>query len=102
MIEAVRATERGTINTLEGLMAYEAGDWLITGVEGEVYPCKDSIFQKTYEPVIDYFPRWETNLNRTSWTLWYGVMTKSLYDKLFPKRPWYVRLWRWVRRMVGR
>jgi len=29
------------------------GDWLITGVSGEKYPCKDEIFQKTYEPVVD-------------------------------------------------
>lgn len=27
------------------------GDWIITGVQGEVYPCKNSIFQETYEPV---------------------------------------------------
>lgn len=28
-------------------------DWIITGVVGEVYPCKDSIFQTTYEPLND-------------------------------------------------
>jgi hypothetical protein len=27
------------------------GDWVIRGIEGEFYPCKDSIFQETYEPV---------------------------------------------------
>lgn len=27
------------------------GDWIITGVRGEVYACKDSIFRETYEPV---------------------------------------------------
>jgi len=29
------------------------GDWIITGVHGEQYPCKDEIFQVTYEPVND-------------------------------------------------
>lgn len=27
------------------------GDWIITGVRGEKYPCKDEIFRQTYEPV---------------------------------------------------
>lgn len=38
-----------TINTLEGDMLVGTGDWVIRGVEGELYPCKDSIFKKTYE-----------------------------------------------------
>lgn len=41
----------GVIDTLEGTMRVGAGDWIITGVAGEVYPCKDSIFQATYEAV---------------------------------------------------
>ena len=32
-------------------MKAEAGDYIITGVKGEQYPCKPDIFQKTYEPV---------------------------------------------------
>jgi len=51
IIEAVRLTERVTIKTLEGTMIGEVGDWLITGVRGEQYPCKDDIFRETYEPV---------------------------------------------------
>lgn len=39
------------IKTLEGLMTVTSGDWIITGVNGEVYPCKPDIFEKTYEPV---------------------------------------------------
>lgn len=27
------------------------GDWVIRGVEGELYPCTDSVFQKTYEAI---------------------------------------------------
>lgn len=29
----------------------EPGDWLIKGINGEMYPCKDDIFRATYEPV---------------------------------------------------
>jgi hypothetical protein len=38
------------IHTLEGDMTAEPGDWIITGVEGEQYPCKPDIFEATYEP----------------------------------------------------
>ena len=45
--------DKGTvaIETLEGTMVAELGDWIIRGVKGEIYPCKDDIFQATYEPV---------------------------------------------------
>ena len=39
------------IATLEGEMEAEAGSWIIRGVNGEYYPCKPDIFEKTYEPV---------------------------------------------------
>jgi len=39
------------IYTKEGMMNVSPGDWIITGVEGERYCCKDSIFKKTYERV---------------------------------------------------
>lgn len=29
------------------------GDWIITGVKGEFYPCKPDIFDQTYEPVVE-------------------------------------------------
>lgn len=38
------------IVTLEGDMTAQPGDWIIKGVKGEFYPCKDDIFQLTYEP----------------------------------------------------
>lgn len=38
------------IPTLEGIMKFWRGDMLITGVHGEIYPCKREIFEKTYEP----------------------------------------------------
>jgi len=37
------------INTLEGDMKAGCGDWIIKGVNGEFYPCKNDIFSKTYE-----------------------------------------------------
>lgn len=39
------------IETLEGKMAASYGDWIIKGVNGEFYPCKPDIFEKTYELV---------------------------------------------------
>ncbi|NTW95554.1 MAG: hypothetical protein HGB31_02920 [Erysipelotrichaceae bacterium] len=36
------------IHTLEGDMIAHKGDWIITGVAGEKYPCKPDIFDKTY------------------------------------------------------
>jgi hypothetical protein len=39
------------IKTLEGFMEVTEGDWIITGVKGEHYPCKPDIFEMTYEPV---------------------------------------------------
>lgn len=37
-------------NTLEGIMTASAGDWIIRGTEGELYPCKPGIFESIYEP----------------------------------------------------
>lgn len=37
------------ITTLEGVMTAEVGDWIIKGVSGEIYPCKNDIFEATYE-----------------------------------------------------
>ena len=39
------------IKTLEGEHIANIGDWIIKGVAGEFYPCKPSIFKKTYEEV---------------------------------------------------
>jgi hypothetical protein len=39
------------IDTLEGRMEASVGDWIIKGIEGEFYPCKNNIFIKTYQEV---------------------------------------------------
>ena len=44
-------TAYATIDTLEGKMRADLGDWIIKGVKGELYPCKPDIFTETYEPV---------------------------------------------------
>ena len=40
------------IETLEGIKTAQVGDWIITGVKGERYPCKPDIFAATYEEVL--------------------------------------------------
>lgn len=39
------------VRTLEGLVMCRSGDWLLRGVQGELYPCRADIFAATYEPV---------------------------------------------------
>lgn len=41
----------GWIDTLEGGHIVCPSDWVITGVKGELYPCKPDIFEMTYEEV---------------------------------------------------
>lgn len=45
--------DHGWIDTLEGGHIVCPGDWVITGIDGEHYPCKDTIFRATYEIVDD-------------------------------------------------
>lgn len=53
VVEAYQTDKDLYIETLEGRMHASPGDWIITGVNGEKYPCKPDIFEKTYEPVED-------------------------------------------------
>lgn len=39
------------IRTLEGTMRGNPGDYIVEGVQGEIYPCKPDIFESTYEKV---------------------------------------------------
>ena len=41
--------DKGWVDTLEGGHVVTPGDWIITGVKGEHYPCKHDIFVMTYE-----------------------------------------------------
>lgn len=52
--EKIMAYHNGTdifIRTLEGTMKASVGDYIIKGVNGEFYPCKEDIFNKTYDAV---------------------------------------------------
>jgi len=40
------------IETLEGIMKAQVGDWIIKGIKNEFYPCKSDIFKATYEEII--------------------------------------------------
>jgi len=51
VIEAYQTDKELDIDTLEGVMHASVGDYIITGVHGEQYPCKPDIFEETYEKV---------------------------------------------------
>lgn len=51
VVDAYQADHVMLIKTLEGSMCANPGDWIITGVHGERYPCKPDIFAETYDPV---------------------------------------------------
>lgn len=50
-VEVYQTDKKTIIHTLEGDMMAYPGDYIITGVNGEQYPCKPEIFEKTYELV---------------------------------------------------
>ena len=49
VVEAYQTNKEMIIHTLEGNLKADPGDYIITGVNGEKYPCKPEIFEKTYE-----------------------------------------------------
>ena len=51
IVEAYQTDVEIIISTLEGDMKASPGDWIITGVDGEQYPCKPDIFERTYQRV---------------------------------------------------
>lgn len=51
LTDKIENSEYAEIKTLEGTMIANDGDWIIKGVNGEIYPCKPDIFEKSYEPV---------------------------------------------------
>jgi hypothetical protein len=44
------AAGNAEIDTLEGVMSADCGDWIICGIKGELYPCKPDIFAASYDP----------------------------------------------------
>ena len=51
VVEAYRTEVAVVVHTLEGDLTAQPGDYIITGVAGEQYPCKAEIFEATYEEV---------------------------------------------------
>lgn len=47
-IKCIQINEPFVVETLEGKMKGKKGDWLMVGINGEMYPIDDSIFKKTY------------------------------------------------------
>jgi len=43
------AENKELMGTLEGIMEANIGDYIITGIKGEIYPCKADIFHETYQ-----------------------------------------------------
>lgn len=49
IVEAYQTDVEMIIHTLEGDLKADPGDFIITGINGEQYPCKAEVFKKTYE-----------------------------------------------------
>ncbi len=50
-LAATNGTDPLLIKTLEGTLTVAPEDWIIQGIQGELYPCKPDIFEATYELV---------------------------------------------------
>jgi hypothetical protein len=74
------------IETLEGVMTAQVGDWIIRGVKGELYPCKPDIFAATYEPALAPTPpssepvAWQIRVRE-------GCKTYHAYTERLPFEP---------------
>ena len=88
VVKAYQTDKELEIKTLEGTMKANVGDFIITGVQGEQYPCKPDIFAETYEEVSDektiddWFNDWDNLINEVN------VKSMQLYilkEKIFEK-----------------
>lgn len=52
-VTAYQALQETIIKTTNGQLIASIGDWIVTGVNGEKYPCKPDIFAKTYIPIAN-------------------------------------------------
>lgn len=51
IISAFQTNKEIYIDTLEGQMKADKGDWIVTGIKGERYPVKPEIFEQTYKAI---------------------------------------------------
>lgn len=76
-------TNNLSINTLEGSMKANVNDYIIKGVNGEFYPCKPDIFEKTYDktPTLEEVKKeWEEReweWSRTTTMIYIAHLTKK-------------------------
>ena len=49
-LHATNGADPLIVETVEGPLTVSPGDWIIRGVQGELYPCKPDIFEATYDP----------------------------------------------------
>lgn len=75
VIEAYQTDKELDIETLEGTMHASVGDYIITGVNGEQYPCKPDIFAKTYEPADTTASPWHRGDEPPKEHMWCFVYT---------------------------
>ena len=52
-VGAMQINEKFEVVTMEGIMTGKAGDYLIQGIMGELYPCDKEIFEKSYDLLTD-------------------------------------------------
>lgn len=55
-----------TIDSLEGTMRAELGDWVIKGLIGEFYPCKDEVFKRKYEPIMTESSKYQPTTDKAN------------------------------------
>ena len=52
-IRCYQVSEPFKVETLEGIMEGKAGDYLMIGSRGEMYPCAKEIFEETYDLISE-------------------------------------------------
>ena len=95
VVEAYQTDKEFAIETLEGTMTANVGDFIITGVSGEQYPCKPDIFYRTYDvedtsiddPIIDNLTEWSSLITELSGK---EVELLKLKDVIFDKEQWII------------
>lgn len=84
VVEAYQTDKKEVIHTLEGDMIASPGDWIITGINGEKYPCKPDIFEETYEKVEwDYFFLLFSELISFHWPFSEDIIFSTFLIKIF-------------------
>jgi hypothetical protein len=52
-VKCIQINEPFKVETMEGVLDAKAGDYLMVGIHGEMYPCDNKIFHETYEILQD-------------------------------------------------